>query len=465
MSLIYPNYKSPYQDESPDFSTLALQSPDFQKHLKSNGQLDFSDPAAVKQLTKSLLKADFGIEIDLPDDRLCPPVPNRLNYILWIQALLDTTSGRLTEQADISQDVIGLDIGTGASCIYPLLGCQQRPNWKFIATDIDEKNMHYARQNILSNDLQSRIRPLPTTPSDPLIPLDALNLSHITFTISNPPFYASTASLLASSASKSRPPHSTCTGSETEMVTPGGEVAFVSRMIDESAELRERVQWYSSMLGKRDSVAAVISTLKNKGAENWAVKEFVQGGGKTRRWGVAWSWGDMRPAMIQQGQDVARPPLPSTLPRHILPFPSTHSIHVPHSSSQSLLSHLSSLLHPLDLQWRYQPPSLQGLVVARQNVWSRSARRRRRKKPHSHSHSQADSSSSSSSSSGNDIPALACMIQLSPSKPNEEEEGSEVAIRWMRGRDSVLFESFCGMVRRGLMSQQQQQQQQAGSDG
>lgn len=65
--------------------------------LKPNGQLDFSDPKAVqwvwiieldfvifatgsdlrlgtRQLTKSLLKRDFGLEIELPDDRLCPPV-------------------------------------------------------------------------------------------------------------------------------------------------------------------------------------------------------------------------------------------------------------------------------------------------------------------------------------------------------------------------------------------------------
>lgn len=42
--------------------------------LKSNHQLDFTDPAAVKQLTKTLLKLNFGLKIALPDNRLCPPV-------------------------------------------------------------------------------------------------------------------------------------------------------------------------------------------------------------------------------------------------------------------------------------------------------------------------------------------------------------------------------------------------------
>ena len=37
-------------------------------------ELDFNDPAAVKQLTKTLLKLDFDIDVELPDDRLCPPV-------------------------------------------------------------------------------------------------------------------------------------------------------------------------------------------------------------------------------------------------------------------------------------------------------------------------------------------------------------------------------------------------------
>lgn len=42
--------------------------------LKPNNQLDFNDPVAVKQLTKTLLQVDFGLKIDLPDNRLCPPV-------------------------------------------------------------------------------------------------------------------------------------------------------------------------------------------------------------------------------------------------------------------------------------------------------------------------------------------------------------------------------------------------------
>ncbi|KAL8823809.1 MAG: hypothetical protein Q9170_008315, partial [Blastenia crenularia] len=97
-------------DRDVDFATLALQDPDFNKFLKPNAQLDFSNPQAVKQLTKSLLRRDFGVQIELPDDRLCPPVPNRFNYILWIQDLIDTTSEDFRDAYDPEREVIGLDM-------------------------------------------------------------------------------------------------------------------------------------------------------------------------------------------------------------------------------------------------------------------------------------------------------------------------------------------------------------------
>ena len=82
------------------------------------------------------------------------------------------------------------------------------------------------------------------------------------------------------------------------MVTPGGETAFVTRMIDESEQLRTRCQWYTTMLGKFSSVGVVVEELKKRGVSNWAVKEFVQGE-KTRRWGVGWSWDHRRPREVR----------------------------------------------------------------------------------------------------------------------------------------------------------------------
>lgn len=44
-------------------------------------------------------------------------MPLRLNYLLWIQDLLE-------ENVMGGADVVGLDVGVGAACIYPILGAK-----------------------------------------------------------------------------------------------------------------------------------------------------------------------------------------------------------------------------------------------------------------------------------------------------------------------------------------------------
>lgn len=90
------------------------------------------------------------------------------------------------------------------------------------------------------------------------------------------------------------------------MATPGGEIAFVSRMVEESLQLRNRVQWYTTMLGKLSSVSVIVEKLIDRKNTNYAVTEFVQGT-KTRRWAVAWSWGDLRPTTVCSLSDTSRP--------------------------------------------------------------------------------------------------------------------------------------------------------------
>lgn len=57
-------------------------------------------------------------------------MPNRSNYIHWIEDLLALDIIPLT-RAD--GDVKGFDIGTGANCIYPLLGASIL-GWKFVGS-------------------------------------------------------------------------------------------------------------------------------------------------------------------------------------------------------------------------------------------------------------------------------------------------------------------------------------------
>ncbi|KAJ0415727.1 hypothetical protein BJY00DRAFT_317547 [Aspergillus carlsbadensis] len=413
-----------------DFTTLALQSPDFANYLKPNNQLDFTDPNTVRQLTVSLLQRDFDLKVDIPEARLCPPVPNRLNYILWLQDLIDTTGDEYRDGYNLDRKVTGLDIGTGCCSIYPLLGTSMRRNWSFLATDVDDENVRTATHTVKSNDLESRIRVVKTNPSDNLVSINMIpGVERLDFTMCNPPFYSSREEMVTSAEAKERPPFSACTGAEVEMVTPGGEVSFVSRMIDESLQLRERVQWYTSMLGKLSSVSVLIERLGELGNHNYAVTEFVQGN-KTRRWAIAWSWSDLRPNVA-----VARG-IPN-FPKHLLPFPSEYTFEFPNSSIDGIGARVDTELSALHIHWTWRKDLGTGVGFAPENVWSRQYRRKMKL-----SGAEVKPKIQESSAS------LGFKVQLRMNSVEEKTVG--VAVRWLKGTDSVLFESFCGMIKRKI---------------
>ncbi|RDA89875.1 hypothetical protein CP533_6651, partial [Ophiocordyceps camponoti-saundersi (nom. inval.)] len=367
-------FQSLYSDP-PDFKRLARCDPDFAAVVKGRN-LDFGDPASVMQLSKTLLKLDFGLELLLPEDRLCPPIPNRHSYILWLKGLLDTSSYNPP-----GESLVGLDIGTGASCIYPLLACVQRP-WSFIATDIDAESLAWARKNVHLNKLDHRIRVIDCQVEDDLIPLQRLGLDSINFVMTNPPFYASEAEMLESAKRKARPPWTACTGSRTEMVVEGGEVAFVGRILNESLLLGRRVRWYSSMLGFYASVVVLVGKLKERGIDNFAVVEFAQGA-KTRRWAVAWSFGPMRPAQaVARGITMTKKA--SAAANDVLPAQTEVDIATLRLTSEETVGEfvagLRGAVEALDLMsWTWDPQALEGTGRAADRVWARAWRRRKKR--------------------------------------------------------------------------------------
>lgn len=194
--------------------------------------------------------------------------------------------------------------GVGSSNIYSLLTLRTRPSWLMFGNDIDVTNLEYARKNTISNGLQSRMRLLKSIPAGPLIPLSPLEVDHLDFTMCNPPFFSSAAEMRSSltGESKSRPPSAVCTGAEVEMVTEGGDLGFALRMLQESLKLRDKVQWYTIMLGKLASANELVGHLKQAGVRNWAVGVLRANSEKTKRWTVGWSFGACRPP------DVSRMP-------------------------------------------------------------------------------------------------------------------------------------------------------------
>lgn len=62
---------------------------------------------------------------------------------------------------------------------------------------------------------------------------------NFTFTLCNPPFYTSREEMAAASDIKIESGHAAPTAAENELITPGGEVMFVCKMIEESLSIRQ----------------------------------------------------------------------------------------------------------------------------------------------------------------------------------------------------------------------------------
>lgn len=185
----------------------------------------------------------------------------------------------------------------GASCIYPLLGCASRPNWRFACTEVDDKSLEFAETNIRLNNYENRILVRQNTPEKPIMALDLLGLERADFCMCNPPFFGSKEEQEKGRTSKDKPPLAVCTGAEVEMICPGGEAAFVSRMFEESRVLGTRIQWYSSMFSSFANANLFTTKLKKEQIGNWACTSLIPGNA-TRRWVVAWSFGELRPRIV-----------------------------------------------------------------------------------------------------------------------------------------------------------------------
>lgn len=111
-----------------------------------------------------MLKEDFGIEVSFRPDRLCPPLPNRINYLCWLAELLKLPNPA-ESTGDTPRNNLVLDIGVGASCIYPLLG-NRLFGWSFIGSDVDHESISEATHHLLTNHLNDEISLITVTNSD-----------------------------------------------------------------------------------------------------------------------------------------------------------------------------------------------------------------------------------------------------------------------------------------------------------
>lgn len=281
-----------------DFKSLIAVSPELAAFVAPNAygdeSIDFANPAAVKALNRALLMQVYGISgWDIPAQYLCPPIPGRADYLHYLADLLAENNGGVPPNG-----VQALDIGTGANCIYPLIG-QRAYGWQFVATDIDAAALANAQGILdansgLSEAIELRLQGSPQAIFKGVFKAD----EWFDLTLCNPPFHASLAEANSGSQRKwknlgkaaANKPLLNFGGQGMELWCRGGEEAFVCRMIAESVEFAENCLWFTTLISKSATLPAVYRALENAGVLEVQTITMAQGQ-KISRF-VAWTFLD-----------------------------------------------------------------------------------------------------------------------------------------------------------------------------
>lgn len=278
-----------------DFPKLISENPSLEKFVSLNQYgtltINFFDPQAVKALNKALLTSYYGVRYwDIPQGYLCPPIPGRADYIHYIADLInaDEPSG------DISRKCRCLDIGVGANCIYPIIGCTEY-EWSFVGTDIDPLSLENARKivtgnPVLSGHVELRIQKESRFVFNGIIAQGEF----FDVVICNPPFHSSKeeaeqgtlrklSSLKGKRVSKAQLNFG---GNANELWCEGGELRFLLRMITESKRYAKNCGWFTSLVSKEKNLGKLYAKLREMEVSEYKTIPMQQGTKSTRI--IAW---------------------------------------------------------------------------------------------------------------------------------------------------------------------------------
>ncbi|RXG13914.1 23S rRNA (adenine(1618)-N(6))-methyltransferase RlmF [Leeuwenhoekiella aestuarii] len=281
-----------------DLEALLKVKPKLKAHLKENKygttSVDFANPEAVKLLNQALLDCYYGIsKWEFPDANLCPPIPGRADYLHYIADLLgENTNGKIPQ----GKEVRGLDIGTGASLIYPILGVVEY-DWDFVASDIDQISLASAAKIITANEaLQHKIELRLQKEAGSIFKGIIQPEDNLDFTMCNPPFHASRDAAVKGTRRKvknlsgtaSSTPNLNFGGIGNELITAGGEPKFIKTMIRESTAFANNCLWFTTLVSKQENLKDIYKHLKRASAKQ--VKTIPMGTGNKVSRIVAWSF-------------------------------------------------------------------------------------------------------------------------------------------------------------------------------
>lgn len=288
--------RNPHQGRY-DFKVLCDTHPLLKSFIKPNikgdDTIDFTNNEAVRCLNSALLAHYYGVkQWSLPEGYLCPPIPGRADYIHYLSDILKESG--ISETSDISV----LDIGTGASCIYPIIGSQSY-GWRFVGSDIDPVALKSAKETISANPvLKDKIEVRQQKQQGSIFHGIIQKEDQFHLTLCNPPFHRSMAEAQAGSKRKwknlnkeqmiNKNAALNFGGQASELWCPGGELLFLDIMAKESVTFAQQVRWFSSLVSKDEHIFPLKKRLQKLGATQIKIVKMKQGQKVSRI--IVWSF-------------------------------------------------------------------------------------------------------------------------------------------------------------------------------
>lgn len=281
-----------------DFPELIAVLPELQsvvsKNVYGDDSVDFFDPLAVRLLNQALLKKYYQIDNwILPEGYLCPPIPGRADYIHHVADIIASSNYGKSPRGE---KIRCLDIGVGASCIYPIIGHHEY-GWSFVGSEVDLEAIHSANRILEANpDYKEHIEIRhQNNPKDIFYGLIRQDEKY-DLSICNPPFHSSAEEALAATqrkltnlkGEKTDEPVLNFGGQKNELWFEGGESRFIREMIRESKRFGESVFWFSTLISKQSHLKAAEEALKKAGVKDIKIKAMGQGQKSSRI--LAWTF-------------------------------------------------------------------------------------------------------------------------------------------------------------------------------
>jgi len=280
-----------------DFSKLTGVLPELADCLVDNPSgektLNFADSRAVFLLNKALVRYYYKIDNwQIPEGYLCPAVPGRADHIHYAADLLgEFTGGDIPRGRKIQV----LDTGTGAGCIYPIIGSGSY-GWKFTASEIDPLSLKMSRLIVQTNPSISKLVKIKQQKQKQFIFRNIIEeRDFFDLTICNPPFHGSRRDAVEANREKWRKmtgkedcDNLNFGGMENELWYPGGEAAFIGKMIRESGDFSDRAGWFTSLVSRSENLSSLENLLSRSDVSTYKVIPMSQGNKKSRL--LAWTF-------------------------------------------------------------------------------------------------------------------------------------------------------------------------------